>query len=288
MNIGKSFYIIDCSYYFRASFFALPPIYSPNRTLVNAVYGFIASLLKLLKERRPEALAVADDTHGHYFRHELLPEYKSGKKPVPEECNQQIPILRRVLDAMEISYIKAEGFEADDIIATLAIDARRNGYNTYICSKDKDLQQLLAEDTVILDIGSGKETTYAILREKKGILPQQIPDMLALIGDKVDSIPGIPSIGPRTAVRLLNMYGTLENVVGHVEEIGGKLGDIIRKHREQVLLAKKLTSLRADVPIEVRFSTFEFRVPDKTTVEPLFMELGFELLLKRLEEQFYE
>lgn len=286
MSIHRSFYVIDCSYYFRASYFALPPIYTPSGTLINAVYGFVATLFKLLKRRHPAALVVADDVHGRYFRHELLPEYKSKKKPVPEECNQQMPILRQVLYAMTIPYLSVKSFEADDIIATLSVEARRNGYHMYICSRDKDLQQLLADDVVVLDIGSGKEMTYAMLKEKTGILPDQIPDMLALIGDKVDSIPGIPGVGPKTATKLLNTYGTLENVLQHLEELGTRLGTSISEHCEQALVAKKLASLRADVPIGVPFSTFAFRPPDRATVEPLFRELGFESLLKRLEEAF--
>lgn len=286
MKTDRSFYVIDCSYHFRASYFALPPIYTPSGNLVNAVYGFIATLLKLMKSRHPSALAVADDAHGRYFRHELLPEYKSGKKPVPEECNQQIPLLYTVLDALTIPYVIAKGFEADDIIATLTFEARRNGYHTYICSKDKDLQQLLADDVVILDIGSGKETTYAVLKETKGILPEQIPDMLALVGDKVDSIPGIPGVGFKTAIKLLKMYGTLENIEQHLEELGINLRNSFTEHHEQACLAKKLASLRTDVSIEIPFSTFNFRVPNKTTIEPLFRELGFELLLKRMEDVF--
>jgi len=283
MKTGRTFYIVDCSYYFRASYFALPPIYSPSGNLVNAVYGFFATLLKLIK-RRPAALVIADDALGRYFRHELLPGYKSGKKPVPEECNQQIPILHQVLDAMTIPYVSVKGFEADDIIATLSVEARRNGYYTYICSKDKDFQQLLADDVVILDISSGKEMTCTILKEKIGILPDQIPDMLALIGDKVDSIPGIPGVGPKTAIKLLKIYGNLENVIQHLEELGDKPGTTIREHCEQALVAKRLASLRTDVPIDVPFSTFAFQFPNKATVEPLLRELGFELLLKRLEE----
>lgn len=286
MSTDKSFYIIDCSYYFRASFFALPPIYSPNGMLVNAVYGFVAMLLKLLKERRPKALAVADDAHGHYFRHSLLPGYKSGKKQVPEECNQQIPVLRRLLDAMGIPYMNVKGFEADDIIATLTLEARRNGYYTYICSRDKDLQQLLGDDVTIFDIVSRKETTSAILKEKKGILPAQIPDMLALIGDKVDSIPGIPGIGPKTATRLLNTYGKLENILQHVDELGDRLGTKITEHHEQALVAKKVATLESQVPLGISFSTLALRAPDKAVVEQPFKELGFELLLKRLEEIF--
>lgn len=250
---------------------------------MNAVYGFISTVLKLLKERNPDSLVVADDAHGHYFRHDLLPSYKSEKKPVPIECDQQIPTLRRVLNAMTIPYINVNRFEADDVIATLTIEARRNGFYTYICSRDKDLQQLIADDAVILDLGSYKEITCAKLRENKGILPTQIPDMLALVGDKVDSIPGIPGVGLKTATKLLNLYGTLEKLIQHIEELDGKIRTTIKEHREQAFVAKKLASLRTDVPIEVPFSTFVFKVPDKAIVQPIFRELGFEVLLKRLE-----
>ena len=284
MNTGRTFYVVDCSYYFRASYFALPPIFTPTGILVNAVYGFLATLLKLIKNRRPTALVVADDAPGRYFRHKLLPGYKSGKKPVPEECNQQMPILRQALDAMAISYVSCQGFEADDIIATLSVEARLNGFNTFICSRDKDLQQLLADDAVIYDISSEKETTCAILKEKLDILPSQIPDLLALVGDKVDSIPGVPSVGLKTAVKLLNLYDTLEKVVLHAEELSGKIGTTVEEHREQAFLAKKLATLRTDVPIKVSFNTFTFQVPNKDAAALIFRELGFEVLLKRFED----
>lgn len=283
--MSKSFYVVDCSYHFRASFFALPPIYSPSGALVNAVYGFVGTLFKLLKKYQPEALAVADDAHGRYFRHELLPTYKSEKKPVPDDCNKQMPILMRVLDAMGVSYLQANGFEADDIIATLSVEARRNGYRTNVCSKDKDLQQLLAEDVVMLDIGSGLVTTSATLREKKGILPNQVPDMLALVGDKVDSIPGVPGVGPKTAARLLDSYGTLENLLRHTDELSDRLRTAIMEHSAQALLAKSIATVQLQVPLVVSFGKFEFQAPANSALAPLFRELGLEALLRRLGEE---
>ena len=283
MHGTKSFYIIDCSYHFRASFFVLPAIYSPDGKLVNAVYGFVSVLLKLLRDRHPDALAVADDAPWPYFRHELFRGYKAEKRRVPEECDQQRPILRRVLDAMSIPYLRAQGFEADDVIASLAPAATRYGYRVYICSKDKDLQQLLTDDVTILDTSSGREVTPATLEQDKGIRPDQIPDMLALAGDKVDSIPGIPGIGQRTAGKLLNTYGALENILRQWQEVGGKLGANIREHRQQALLAKKLTTLRRDVPIDMALDEFKSPLRDKDAVESLFRELGFDRLLKRLE-----
>ena len=202
---------------------------------------------------------------------------------MPEECNQQMPILRQVLDTMAIPYVSYKCFEADDIIATLSVEARLNGFKSFICSKDKDLQQLLADDAVILDISSEKETTCAVLKDKLGILPSQIPDLLALTGDKVDSIPGVPGIGPKTAVKLLKLYDALENIVLHVEELDDRIRTTIEKHREQVFLAKQLATLRIDVPTESSFDTFMLQVPDKNAVEGLFRELGFEVLLERFE-----
>ncbi|GAG50714.1 unnamed protein product, partial [marine sediment metagenome] len=141
---------------------------------------------------------------------------------------------------MNIPYLKAEGFEADDIIATLTINARKNGYRSYICSKDKDLEQLLDEDSVIFDIVSQKVTTADILKKKKGIIPKQVPDFLALTGDKVDNIPGIPGIGPRTAMQLLNTYGTLDDIYLKLEEVNSNLRYKLKQFHEQAILAREL------------------------------------------------
>jgi len=281
MVAEKDLYIIDCSYHFRASFFALPPIFTRDGRLINAVYGFVSTLFKLLATRSPDAVAIADDAHRGYFRHDLFPKYKSEKKPVPEECNQQMPNLLRVLNAMAIPYLNADGFEADDIIATLTRKALGWNYHIYICSRDKDLRQLLTDNVTILDIVSGKETTLDTV-EQQGIHPKQIPDLFALTGDKVDSIPGIPGVGPKTAIRLLNKYQTLENILEHCGEIGGRVGERIRDYHEQALLSKRLATLREDVPIEITPEDCRFKPPDKAVLDPLFRELGLEHLSRRL------
>lgn len=278
----KCFYVVDCSYYFRASYFALPKILSPSGLQVNAVYGFVSILLKLIRKRNPASLAIADDSHGHYARHNLLPTYKATKKPVPQDCNEQVPLLREALSAMLIPYICVDGCEADDIVATLTNQARKNGYTTYICSKDKDFQQLLAEDVVMLDIVSEKETTDRNFVESAGILPNQFPDLIGLIGDKVDNIPGVRGIGKMTATELLRKYRSVENLIDHLKDLKERTRAQIDDHRDQIALAKSLAILRSDVALELRFADLVFNAPAKMQVECVFRKLGLEKLLERM------
>jgi DNA polymerase-1 len=281
MPSTDAFYIVDGSYHFRAAFFALPPIFAADGSQVNAVYGFLSTLLKLIATRNPAALVVADDAPRPYFRHALFPAYKGDKMRVPEECDQQMSILRPVLQSMRIPYIRSEGFEADDVIATLTRIARAVGYRVFICSRDKDLQQLLGDSVVILDPGSGEEQTRETLRERRGIPPHQIPDMLALVGDRSDSIPGVPGVGPKTATTLLVAYSTAQQVLDHWEQIGGKVGTALRRHREQVLLGLKLATLRFDVPIPP--DDYRLRLPTASEIAPLFRKWGLAALLPRFE-----
>lgn len=195
-----------------------------------------------------------------------------------------MPILLQVLDVMEIPHLSAEGFEADDVIATLTRAARANGYQISICSRDKDLRQLLADLVVILDVSSGEEFTVHKLRVIQGISPEQVPDMLALTGDKADSIPGVAGIGLKTARMLLAKYLTLENVLDQADAIGGKVGKQLRKCRDQVILARKLATLRTDVPIPTEIERYQVRLPLTPRLKPLFDELGFQRLLERLEQ----
>lgn len=283
MSVDRIFCIVDCSYHFRASFFVLPPMFARDGKLVNAVYGFVSVLLKLLTKHRPFALAVAGDAPGPYFRHKMFPAYKSEKTRVPKECDRQMPILRDVLDAMAIPYVSAEGFEADDVMATLSQAAQAAGHRVYLCSRDKDLLQLVSDGVTVLNISSGEEMTPETLKESRGVCPEQVPDALALVGDSADSIPGVPGIGWKTAANLLAVYSTVENLLDHWGDVSGKLGERIREHRDQVLLAKRLATLRSDVPIAVEPEQYKLRLADRTRVEPLFRELGFEQLLKRFD-----
>jgi len=275
--------LVDCSYHFRAAYFALPDIYSPDGKLVNAVYGFVSILLKLLRDRRPTMLGVADDAPGRYFRHEIFPAYKSDKTRVPAECDEQMPILRSILEAMAIPYFVADGFEADDVIATLTQKARQLHYKVYICSRDKDLEQLVQEGVSILNVSSGEETTAEAVKDRRGVEPVLIPDMLALTGDKVDSIPGVPGVGQRTASRLLRRYGSLESVLAHYHEISGKMGSRIRDLSQQALLAKELTTLRRDVPLADSSNAFGSSRPKKDVIESVLRQLGFDKLWHRFE-----
>lgn len=241
-------------------------------------------LLKLLQKYTPYAWAIAVDAPRPYFRNQMFPPYKSEKVRVPKECDQQMPILLQVLDAMAVPHLSSEGFEADDVIATLTHVATANGYRICICSRDKDLRQLLADLVIILDVSTGKELTVDKLREVQRISPEQVPDMLALTGDNADSIPGVPGIGLKTAARLLSTYHTLKNLLDHSDAIGGKVGENLRDYRDQALLAKKLVILRTDVLLPIQMDRYQVHLPDVASLKPLFEELGFQRLLERLHQ----
>ncbi len=191
-------------------------------------------------------------------------------------------MLRDALAVMAVPCVSAPGFEADDVIATLTHAASAHDHRVYICSRDKDLRQLLSDTVSVLDMGSGEQLTPEELRNRQGIRPEQVPDLLALTGDKVDSIPGIPGIGPKTAAQLLSTYSCLESVLEHWSDIGGKLGTRIREHRDQVLLAKELVTLRTDVPVSIALEDYALRLPGKERLEPIFRELGLGRLVERL------
>jgi DNA polymerase I len=182
---------------------------------------------------------------------------------------------------MRLPRLGFTGFEADDIIATVARKAEESGYQTFICSRDKDLSQLVNEHTVLFDTSSGQETTLSMVKERFGVTPSQIPDLLALVGDPVDNIPGVRGIGKRTAVRLLEQFGSLEGILDHGDSIVGKSGSSIKGCKDQILLARELASVRRDVSIAVDIDKYALNLPSVDEVRDLFLELGIEALLKR-------
>jgi DNA polymerase-1 len=279
----RRLYLIDCAYHFRAAFFVLPQMFSRDRRLVNAVYGFLSVLLKVASKYRPDALAVAGDAPAPYFRHGLFPAYKSTKTRVPDECDQQMPILLEVLEAMRIPYLTGQGFEADDVIATVSESAQKRGYFVWVCSRDKDLLQLVNESVRVLDISSGDEVTAGRVVRERGVRPEQVPDAIALAGDTADGLPGVPGVGWKTAARLLADYGSVEGILDHWEVVGGRLGRDVHDLQQQVLLAKRLALLRRDVPVVGGPEDWTLRRPDVRRLAPLFHQLGFERLLERIE-----
>lgn len=280
----KTLYIIDGHAHIYAAYYApiRQQLTSPSGEPTKATYIFTMAVLGLIEKYKPDLLVVAMDSKERTFRHEMYAEYKAHRPPMPDDMPVQIDRIGQILDALNISILRVPGFEADDIIGTLAKRAAADEMDVRICSKDKDLLQLLDERVNAFDIKSGKVIDPAAMREKMGIGPKQIVDCLALEGDTADNVPGVPLIGPKTARELIRTYGDLDKLYARAEEIKGKRGENLRSAREQAYLSRKLVTLDCAVPIEIDYDKFAMHQPDCDKLGALFGELGFTRLLTQL------
>ncbi|MCD6289588.1 MAG: DNA polymerase I, partial [Anaerolineae bacterium] len=277
---------------FRA-YHALPPDMATSRgELTNAVYGFTSMLLSIFQEEKPDYIAAAFDV-GPSFRNGLAPEYKGTRARMPDELQEQISRIHQVVEAFNIPIYTAEGFEADDVLGTLARQAEEQGVNVVICTGDRDLFQLIDEHIVIRYTPGGprpKTKTYDLeaIRQRYHLEPRQLIDFRALIGDKSDNIPGIPGIGEKTAARLLQQYGSLEGIYEHLDEISRRrLRESLAKYREQAFFSKQLVTVVTDVPVVLDLDRCRAGDFDRDRVLELFRELEFHSLIRRLPESHY-
>ncbi|MEA4928903.1 MAG: DNA polymerase I [Candidatus Limiplasma sp.] len=241
---------------FRA-FHALPPL-SVDGLYTNAVQGFFSMLFKAMAEYRPQALCVMFDLHAPTFRHTMFADYKAGRKPTPEELRPQVPVIREILEAMQVTQCAIEGYEADDLLGTAARQANAQGIRAYILTGDRDSLQLVGGETRVILTRKGITDSLLLTPDKVvetyGYGPAQVTDMKGLMGDSSDNIPGVPGVGEKTALKLITQYGTLEGVLEHGQEIPGKLGERIRENRELALLSKDLGTIRVTAPLKVDFT----------------------------------
>jgi 5'-3' exonuclease len=276
-------FLVDGSSNLYRAFHALPPLSNAQGLPTHAVLGFTSMLLKLLREDAPEALAVAFDGPGPTARHHLFTEYKANRPPMPDPLVQQIPYVHQVLQAMRVPVLMVSGEEADDILASAAVRAAGEGYRVVLISGDKDLLQVVGDTIVVRDTMKGKTWGPAEVEQRYGVSPRQFPELLALMGDSIDNIPGIPGVGDKTARDLLQRFGSLEAVLERAADIGSpKLREAVRTHAEQVRLSKRLATIRTDLPLTWRPADFHRTPPDVSSLLTLFRELGF----SRLAEQF--
>ncbi|MCR5177239.1 MAG: DNA polymerase I [Anaerovibrio sp.] len=259
----KRFIILDGSSLLYRAFYALPLLEAASGEFTNAIYGFSNMLVKLITEWKPDTLVIAFDKGKKTFRNDLYNEYKGTRKPTPPELLSQIPILHEMAEAWGISLIEMAGYEADDIIGTLANKAVDNGFEAFVVTGDRDALQLVRDDLKVLYTKKGisELTVYDVdtFRQEYGLDPIQLIDMKGLMGDTSDNIPGVPGVGPKTAAKLLAAYGTVEEVLLHIEEISGKkLQENIRENQQLAVLSKKLATICTDVPVE--FDGDKFRI----------------------------
>ena len=256
----------------------------------SAILGFTNSLLDVIKRERPDHLAVCFDKGGSTDRIDIFPEYKANRDETPEGIKIAVPYIYKILEAMHIPIMVKEGYEADDIIGTLAKKAEKEGYQTYMVTPDKDFAQLVSENIFMYRpmFGGGYET-WGIeeVKEKFEVEhPLQVIDFLGMKGDAVDNIPGLPGVGDKTAKKFINLYGSMEGLIEHTHELKGKMKEKVEANAELGLLSKKLATILLDVPVEFDAKNFELDKPDHEKVNEIFQELEFRRLIENFRKTF--
>lgn len=280
----KTIYVIDISSYVFRAYHALPPLSNSKGEPTHAVAGVSSMLLKLLREHDPQTLIVAMDSRERSFRKELFDGYKANRPPPPPDLEQQMRRVREIVEAWGMAPIEASGFEADDIIATLVREARRKKKKVVIVSADKDLLQLVGDDVVMYDTMRNKVFGPEETRDKFGVEPCQVRDLLALMGDSSDNVPGVPSVGQKTAAKLLNEHASLDGIYENLESITRKaLKRKLMEHRNDAETSRALVTLRDDVPLDPEAVNRPYDGGDVAALRNIFSELELTRLLAQLE-----
>jgi DNA polymerase-1 len=274
------------SFVFRA-YHSMPPLTRPDGLIVGALSGYANMLFKIRTQMQCDYLAVILDYGAKTFRNDLYDKYKANRPPAPEDLVPQFPLVRAFTEAMNMPTLDKEGFEADDIIATYVKQAKERGMEVSIISSDKDLMQLINDDVTMYDAMRNKTIGSKEVEEKFGVVPEKMVDMLAMMGDASDNIPGIPSIGPKTAAELLNRFGNLDEVLLHAEEITqNKRREAIIDNKELALLSRDLVKLEENVDLGFSIDDFYLAKPDMAKLGAFLKEQNFAALMSRAEKFF--
>jgi len=283
MASRKRIFLIDGSHAMFRSYHAIRTLATSRGLPTNATFGFIQIVQKIIKDYDPEYLVVVFDLPGPTFRHKIFPEYKANRPPMPEDLVEQIPWIKKALEAYRIPQIQQQGYEGDDLMGTLARMADKKGLDTVIVTGDKDLCQLATDRIRILEPRKDLLMGPKEVADQFGVTAVQLPDLLALTGDKVDNLPGIPGVGPKTAARLLQSFGSLEEIFKRADEIEKpKLRALVEEHKDQVRKTRELVEIFLEVPVEGDLEDFQRKTPDTDSLRELFRELEFQRLLDNL------
>jgi len=281
----KTLILVDGSYYMFRAYHALPDFKNSSNEHTGVIYGVMNMLKKLIREHKPDYFAVIFDAKGKTFRNDLYPQYKANRPPVPEELLSQIRPLHQIIAANGFPLLIIDHVEADDVIGTLAKQAEADGIRCLISSGDKDLAQLVdghirminTMQDIILDVDG--------VREKYGVAPERIIDYLALVGDSIDNIPGIPKVGPKTATKWLHEYGSLDRIIEHRNEIKGKVGEYLRDNLEQLALSRELVTLNCNVPLDYRPQDLRLSPPQQDLLREYYQRWEFRSWIHELDRQ---
>ena len=289
LDTSKKLFLLDAyALIFRAYYaFIKNPRVTSKGVNTSAIFGFLLALEEVLQKQKPTHIAVVFDTPTPTFRHEMYQEYKAHRDETPEDIKKAVPYIKKLIEAYKIPVIDYPGYEADDVIGTLARKASERGFTTYMMTPDKDYAQLVSDNVFMLKPSrSGNESILwgvdDIKKEFSVKRPEQVIDILALMGDAADNIPGAPGVGPKTAMKLISEYGSIEELFKNTDKLKGKLKEIIENNREQIEMSKKLATIEQNVPVELNETALELEVPDPAKLKVLFDELEFKTVATRI------
>ena len=287
----KTLFLLDAyALAYRAYYaFIKSPRINSKGVNTSAVFGFTNTLLEVLQKENPSHIGVVFDPHGPTFRHEMYPEYKANREAMPEDMRQAIPLIKQVIGALRIPVVQVDGYEADDIIGTLAHKAVAEGFTVYMMTPDKDYAQLVRDGVFVYKPGrSGGDVEIwdaAKVKEKFAVTPDHIIDLLGLMGDTSDNIPGCPGVGPKGAEKLITDFGSIEGIYEHIDELKGKQRENMVNFRSQIELSKVLATINTQAPVEFDAEEFKREEPDKDKLTTLFADLEFRNMLARALSQ---
>ncbi len=274
-------YLIDGSAYFYRAYHAVAPLTTTNGLPTHAAFGFVNILRRVIKEKEPEFLAVAFDAKGPNFRHDRYPAYKANRPPMPDDLAVQIPYIKEIVGAYNLYTMEELGVEADDLIASAARRLERLGYRVIVVSGDKDLLQLVNKNIILWDPMKDVHMDVAGVKKRYNVGPEQLLDFFALMGDKSDNIPGVPGIGPKSAEKLINEFGTLENLYKNLAGLKkSKMKENLEAHREDAFLSRELIRLKESLDVSEDIDDYRLPGPDVGKLKKLYTELEFTRLLK--------
>jgi DNA polymerase-1 len=285
----RTLVLVDGSGYVFRAFHALPELNNSRGMPVNAVYGFIRMLMKLLKDTRPTHIAVVFDSPKRNFRDDLFEDYKKNRVETPSDLQKQIPYIHRSVDAFRIKSIVRDGYEADDVIGTLATRAAREGVDTVIVTSDKDFKQIVSPRITLWDTMGDKRTGVREVKDKFGVEPRALVDVQALMGDSIDNIKGVPGVGEKTASTLIQKFGDIDNLYAHLDDVpacgirgGAKVAALLKEHRADVELARQLVRIETDMPLDVTPENCEWSGIDQNAATELMRDLEFTSMIQEI------
>ncbi|MGE5839380.1 MAG: 5'-3' exonuclease, partial [Deltaproteobacteria bacterium] len=282
----KTLYLVDGSSYIHRAFHAVRNLSNSKGLPTNAIFGFSRMLLKLLADKKPSHIAVVFDAKGPTFRHELYDQYKATRPPAPEDLSVQFPYIREIVQGLGLAMVEKEGYEADDVIGTLARLGEEQGYRIMVVTGDKDFRQIVSPSITLWDTMKDKVTSYGTFTEEYGLEPEQMIDVMALSGDSSDNIPGVQGVGEKTAIDLVKQFGTLEKVFENVEGVKkAKLKENLARFRENALLSRRLVALDREVPLDLGPDELKTGGPDQKKLGEIFRELEFRDLWEKFAPQ---